>query len=106
MLIVGACMGCGGSVSAADDVEHGREVYAKWCAPCHAPGPEIHPGTEALAAKYRGEKPAALEERTDLTVEFTKQMVRNGVSIMPFFRKTEISDADLAALAAFLARSR
>jgi len=93
-------------VSAAGDAEHGREVYRKWCAPCHAPGPEHHPGTEALAAKYRDAKPAALEERTDLTVEFTKQMVRNGVSIMPFFRKTEISDADLDALAAFLARPR
>jgi len=90
----------------AQDVEHGREVYRKWCAPCHAPGPEHHPGTEALAAKYKGGKPAALEERTDLTVEFTKQMVRNGVSIMPFFRKTEISDADLDALAAFLAKGR
>ena len=84
--------------------EHGRDVYRKWCAPCHAPGPEHHPGTEALVAKYKGEKPGALEERTDLTVEFTRQMVRNGVSIMPFFRKTEISDADLDALAAFLAR--
>jgi mono/diheme cytochrome c family protein len=93
------------AVQAADGAnEHGREVYRKWCAPCHAPGPEHHPGTEALAAKYRGEKPGALEDRDDLTVEFTKQMVRQGVSIMPFFRKTEISDADLDALAAYLAR--
>jgi mono/diheme cytochrome c family protein len=29
--------------------------------------------------------------------------VRSGVSVMPPFRKTEISDADLAALAAYLA---
>jgi mono/diheme cytochrome c family protein len=32
-------------------------------------------------------------------------VVRRGVSIMPFFRKTEISDADLQALAAYLAQS-
>jgi len=29
--------------------------------------------------------------------------VRTGVSVMPPFRKTEISDADLEALAAYLA---
>jgi hypothetical protein len=44
--------------------------------------------------------PAALEERRDLTQPPGKQVVRRGVSIMPFFRKTEISDADLQALAA------
>jgi mono/diheme cytochrome c family protein len=34
-----------------------------------------------------------------------KTFVRNGVSIMPFFRKTEISDADLDAIAAYLTRN-
>jgi hypothetical protein len=29
-------------------------------------------------------------------------MVRDGISVMPFFRKTEISDADLDALTAYL----
>jgi mono/diheme cytochrome c family protein len=85
-------------------IEHGQQVFEKWCAPCHAPGP-MHPGTQALAALYDGEKPAALEERTDLTPDVTKLFVRQGVSIMPFFRKTEVSDADLNALAAYLARN-
>ena len=35
----------------------------------------------------------------------TKFFVRKGVSIMPFFRKTEVTDADLDALAAYLARN-
>jgi len=80
----------------------GSDVFQYWCAPCHAPGPQ-HPGTQALAALYRGEKPAALEERTDLAPEITRTFVRTGVSVMPPFRKTEISDADLEALAAYLA---
>ena len=63
------------------------------------------PGTDALAAKYKGAKPARLEERTDLTPEFIKTFVRNGVSVMPFFRKTELSDADLEALSAYLTRN-
>ena len=48
-------------------------------------------------------KPAALEERTDLAPEVTKVFVRSGISIMAPFRKTEITDADLEALAAYLA---
>ncbi|MEP7242647.1 MAG: hypothetical protein ABI885_03070, partial [Gammaproteobacteria bacterium] len=52
-------------------VQKGNEVYQKWCAPCHAPGPG-HPGTTAIAALYKGAKPAALEERTDLSPEIVK----------------------------------
>lgn len=80
----------------------GNEVFQQWCAPCHAPGAR-HPGTQALESLYKGAKPAALEERTDLVPELTRAFVRTGVSVMPPFRKTEISDADLAALAAYLA---
>jgi hypothetical protein len=59
-----------------------------------------------LEAKYKGSKPALLDQRTDLLPPVTKTFVRKGVSVMPFFRKTEIGDADLDALAAYLARSR
>jgi mono/diheme cytochrome c family protein len=89
--------------SARADDAPGRPVFVKWCAPCHSRGPG-NPGTTALAAVYKNTKPAALEDRTDLTVAFIKQAVRNGVFIMPFFRKTEISDAELEALAAYLAQ--
>jgi mono/diheme cytochrome c family protein len=82
--------------------ERGKQVFDAWCAPCHGGGPG-KPGTAALEALYKGQKPALLEERTDLVPELTKQFVRTGVSVMPFFRKTEISDADLEALAAYLA---
>lgn len=84
------------------DLARGEAVFDKWCAPCHAPGPG-HPGTQALDALYQGSKPAALEERTDLLPELTRTFVRNGVSVMTPFRKTEISDTDLEALAAYLA---
>jgi mono/diheme cytochrome c family protein len=95
------------SVGTADSpkAQTGKAVFDKWCAPCHAPGPG-HPGTTAIAALYKGSKPAPLEERTDLTPDVVKQFVRKGVSVMPFFRKTEISDTDLDALAAYLARTR
>jgi mono/diheme cytochrome c family protein len=79
--------------------------YEYFCSACHDVGPEKRPGTEALRAKYKGEKPALLSERTDLTPDYVKYMVRNGVSVMPFFRKTEISDADLDAIAGYLSRN-
>lgn len=91
-----------GGASHAQDVARGNEVFQYWCAPCHAPGPR-HPGTQALEVLYQGVKPAALEQRTDLVPELTRSFVRTGVSVMPPFRKTEISDADLEALAAYLA---
>jgi len=53
----------------------------------------------------RGNPAAALEERRDLTQPLIEKVVRRGVSTMLFFRKAEISDAELQALAAYLARS-
>ena len=82
----------------------GRVVYEKWCAPCHDPGIN-HPGTHALMAKYQGTKPAVLLERTDLPADVVKHFVRHGISVMPQFRKTEITDTELDALAAYLSRN-
>jgi (+)-pinoresinol hydroxylase len=85
-----------------DQIEKGHKVYDKWCFPCHGTGPG-KPGTDSLAA--RGQKPAVLEERTDLTAPAIKTFVRHGVLFMPMFRKTEVSDADLDAIAAYLTRN-
>jgi mono/diheme cytochrome c family protein len=85
-----------------EQIERGRAVFKQWCADCHSPG-RRQPGTQALDALYKGSKPGALEQRTDLLPKLTETFVRKGVSVMPPFRKTEISDADLAALAAYLA---
>jgi mono/diheme cytochrome c family protein len=105
LLLASSMLLCSVAVQAQQpDLEHGKQVYDVWCTPCHAPGPRKHPGTAALQVLYKGEKPAVLEERLDLTPELVAYFVRNGVSIMPFFRKTEISDKDLADLAAYLSR--
>jgi len=101
---VGAVVSLGVRAADPTPMQQGHAVFNKWCAPCHSNAPG-NPGTAALEALYQGTKPAALEERTDLTPETVKQFVRNGVSIMPFFRKTEISDAELDALSAYLARN-
>jgi (+)-pinoresinol hydroxylase len=98
--------------SATPLVQRGEAAFQARCNLCH--GRESKDvvsgfggrmaGTEALEARYRGAKPAMLEERTDLTAEVVRFYVRNGAGIMPFFRKTEVSDADLDAIAAYLSR--
>ena len=82
----------------------GQAVYEHWCAPCHAPGPG-HPGTQSLQFKYAGKTPAVLLERTDLSPQVVSVFVRQGVLLMAPFRKTEITDAELAALASYVARN-
>lgn len=82
----------------------GYVEYQKYCSMCHGEGVG-KPGTLALQAKYKGAVPALLDKRTDLTAALIKTYVRNGISIMPIFRKTEISDAELDAIAAYLTRN-
>jgi len=87
-------------------VERGAAVFNNWCGACHSRGPQNAPGTASLQVKYQGSVPAALEDRRDLTPEVVKVFVRNGVAMMAPFRKTEVSDADLDALAAYLTQRR
>jgi mono/diheme cytochrome c family protein len=96
--------GSGSAAEPPDAHAAGRAVYTKWCAPCHDPG-VMHPGTNALTVKYKGVKPGVLLQWTDLPPAAVKYVVRHGISVMPQFRKTEISDADLDALAKFLSRN-
>jgi mono/diheme cytochrome c family protein len=89
-------------------LQRGAAVYQTWCAPCNSSG-RGNPGTAALAAKYKNRQPplsSVLAERTDLTPQSIRFFVRQGVSVMAPFRKTEISDAELDAMTAYLTRGR
>jgi mono/diheme cytochrome c family protein len=112
--VLAGALGASTSVSAQPgtaQVARGQALFDYWCATCHGPGigndgaPYL-PGEAALRAKYQGALPALLQERTDMTPELVKHYVRAGITIMPFFRKTEISDADLDAIASYLTRNR
>jgi len=91
-------------------VERGKAKFEHTCAPCHAAGPgddgrAMLPGTDALRIKYKGELPALIEQRTDLNADAIKTFVRRGTWSMPPFRKTEVTDEDLADIAAYIADS-
>lgn len=116
-LAVGISLALCASLSLAKDeridpkVARGKQVYEYNCLACHGSGPGFPPfpelaGTGALRMKYAGTNtPALLTERTDLTPELVEVFVRHGISVMPFYRRTEISDADLSALGAYLSRN-
>jgi (+)-pinoresinol hydroxylase len=97
----------------APSATNGKVVFDKWCAPCHGPvAPRGGlssgglPGTAALALKYKGRVPAVIEERTDLAPAFIKTVVRHGLFGMPITRKTEVNDAELEDVVAYLTRNR
>jgi len=83
----------------------GQEVFNRNCAACHADGVKF-PGTVALNAKYDGTLPGALEDRKDLTPEMIRYFVRNGVSIMPGWRKSQLTDKELDDLANYLTKKK
>jgi mono/diheme cytochrome c family protein len=106
LLILPGAAGSARADTLAPRYAPGRVVYEKWCAACHDPG-IIHPGTHALMTKYPGGSRAtgSITAWTDLPAAYVTIMVRHGMSVMPQFRKTEISNGELAALAAYLSRN-
>jgi mono/diheme cytochrome c family protein len=80
--------------------EHGKQAYYRACMPCHGPGLW---GTNRLARRLDKDH-ALLESRTDLTPEIIRAAVRLGLGSMPPYRRTEVSDADVQAIAAYLTR--
>ncbi|MGH9715867.1 MAG: c-type cytochrome [Candidatus Acidiferrales bacterium] len=92
------------STPKARNEPRGYVQYQDYCAVCHGKGVG-KPGTLALQEKYKGTKPAQLAERTDLRPQLVRFCVRDGIGAMPFSRKTEISDADLDAIVAYLTRN-
>jgi (+)-pinoresinol hydroxylase len=98
-------------------IEEGQQVFVRWCEGCHARGTPVQrnpngapvgriwAGTYTLEQRYKGAVPAALEDRTNLTPELIRTVVRNGLNVMPRTRKTEVSDDALEALIAYLTRN-
>ncbi len=103
LILFGIALGSIFAGIAVADEPDGRRLFDNHCAECHAEG-FGHPGTQRLGWS-RGEQRAVLTKRTDLTVDYVKLIVRRGLAEMPPFRPSEISDAELARLSAYLAKT-
>lgn len=95
-----------GGACAADQLTpaqaKGKQAYDHICIYCHSPGVW---GTNRLARRMDKEH-AVLENRTDLTAAGIRAVIRTGIGSMPPLRRTELSDADVDAIAAYLTRPR
>lgn len=103
LLGMGAAVAFGGTaVLAAAPTEEaatdGRLRYEQRCGGCHLEGGF---GTRVLARRVP-EGQAMLEQREVLPAAFVTLVVRRGLGSMPQIREAELSDADLAAIAAYL----
>jgi mono/diheme cytochrome c family protein len=105
LLASGAVAGAGVALAAEDSSlsaqeQQGKVLYGRTCIYCHGPGLWA---TNRLA-KRSDKEHALLENRTDLSAEGIRAIVRSGIGSMPPLRKTELSDADVDAIAAYLTR--
>ena len=75
----------------------GEALYVEYCAMCHNANGM---GTGLLS---RRRDDALLEERGDLAAAFVVVAARNGIGNMPPVPRGELSDADLQAIAEYLA---
>ena len=84
--------------SATGSERSSEEIFETRCAYCHEAGGW---GTRAIARRMpQGE--AELLKRENLPPAFTTFVVRRGIGAMPQFTPTELTDAELAALAEWL----
>ena len=93
----GGASGAAGAAGAAEP--KGRDVFENYCSHCHGPGDA--PATVQLG-RTRGADKALITERTDLVPEYVQFVVRHGLKSMPPFAPSDLDDAKLKALIAFL----
>ena len=79
----------------------GKEVFDHYCTYCH--GSSDGPGTMQLG-RTRGKEQALLTQRTNLSADYIEYVVRHGLRSMPPFVPSDLTEAKLKALVAFLAK--
>jgi len=79
----------------------GKEVFEHYCTYCHGSGEG--PGTMQLK-RTRGADKAMLTERHDLAPDYIEYIVRHGLRSMPPFVPSDLTEAELRALVAFLTK--
>lgn len=81
----------------------GKALYRERCGMCHQ---TIGMAVGILSRRPNDESQGFLEERKDLSATFVRTVVRTGIANMPRMPRGEVSDAELEAIAAYLAKGR
>jgi cytochrome c5 len=96
-------LGSGNRLAGGD----GEDLFSNRCGACHLAGGM---GTNLLTKQRMamGEPPeqGLLANRTDLTAEYVALVARQGKNAMPPQTRVDITDAELAAVAAYLGKAK
>jgi mono/diheme cytochrome c family protein len=99
LLLSGACVLALVARPAVGEDYKGKDVFDQYCAACHGTGDT--PGSVQLG-RTRGKDKALLTERKDLAPDYVEYIVRHGLKSMPPFAPSDLDQAKLKALVAFL----
>ena len=84
----------------------GAALFSHHCGYCHlAGGMGTNLLTKQMIAAGQPPQMALLANRTDLDADYVKSVVRMGKVAMPRISRAEVTDAELDAIAAYLARA-
>ncbi len=81
---------------------NGKQLFQHKCAMCHG---AVGMGTGLLARRMKPEI-APLEMREDLSAAYVERAARVGVLNMPPITRGDVSDAQLASIAQYLAKGK
>jgi mono/diheme cytochrome c family protein len=102
LLVAAALLAITGTAAAADGAG-GKALYAQRCGMCHQ---SIGMAVGILSRRPNDPSKGLLEERTDLSAAVIRTVVRTGINNMPRISRAEVSDSELATIAAYLARGK
>jgi len=90
------------TVASRPKAGEGEKLYVEKCIMCHGPNGM---GSGLLARRGAGVEPD-LEKRRTIAKQFVILAARNGIGNMPAIPRGEVSDADLAKIADYLASGK
>jgi mono/diheme cytochrome c family protein len=105
VMLVCVLAGVAVHVSAAElsaDQQQGKALYEATCNYCHSARGFA---TERLRTRLPEDR-SILVDRTDLDPSYIRTIVRNGLASMPAYTPTDLNEAQIKAIAAYLTRSR
>ncbi|MDQ2639899.1 MAG: cytochrome c [Pseudomonadota bacterium] len=89
--------------ASAANAPDGKALYHERCGMCHQ---TIGMAVGILSRRPADESKGFLEDRKDLSATFVRTVVRTGIANMPRMPRGEVSDAELQAIADYLAKGR
>ena len=89
-----------GELTLTAEQQQGKTLFESTCVYCHNPRGWA---TERLKSR-NGEDRAVLSDRVDLDPAYIRTVVRNGLVSMPAYTPTDLSEAEIKAVAAYLTR--